>query len=229
MSPDWSAKEEPVPYVRLDDPQSLNLYAYVLNHPTIGVDPDGHDFQMQANQNWIADHQITNSTEEQLQAAGLVRQSAQAQQNGAAGGGGCGFFCRVFHTDHVPDKLVINQGETENKGSYSLFHYQLNNKEGQKLSGGYGLEEHLWSDADAQNHMAIGHNSEGVFAPQNSQGEWKDAVGYSPQAAGQPSFSVYQTFSVSYKGTTTTLSTEFEHITVVNGSTYSNSVVDIKP
>ena len=29
MSPDWSAKEEPVPYAKLDDPQSLNLYAYV--------------------------------------------------------------------------------------------------------------------------------------------------------------------------------------------------------
>jgi RHS repeat-associated protein len=43
MSPDWSAKEEPVPYAKLDDPQSLNLYAYVLNNPLAGVDADGHD------------------------------------------------------------------------------------------------------------------------------------------------------------------------------------------
>jgi RHS repeat-associated protein len=28
LSPDWSAKVEPVPYAKLDDPQSLNLYAY---------------------------------------------------------------------------------------------------------------------------------------------------------------------------------------------------------
>jgi hypothetical protein len=42
MSPDWSAKEEPVPYAKLDDPQSLNLYAYVLNNPMDRVDPDGH-------------------------------------------------------------------------------------------------------------------------------------------------------------------------------------------
>ena len=42
MSPDWSAKEEPVPYAKLDDPQSLNLYAYVLNNPLTGVDPTGH-------------------------------------------------------------------------------------------------------------------------------------------------------------------------------------------
>jgi len=42
MSPDWSAKVEPVPYSKLDDPQSLNLYAYVLNHPLSLVDADGH-------------------------------------------------------------------------------------------------------------------------------------------------------------------------------------------
>jgi RHS repeat-associated protein len=43
MSPDWSAKEEPVPYAKLDNPQSLNLYAYVLNNPLSRVDADGHD------------------------------------------------------------------------------------------------------------------------------------------------------------------------------------------
>jgi hypothetical protein len=42
MSPDWSAKEEPVPYADLDDPQSLNLYAYVRNNPLTKVDADGH-------------------------------------------------------------------------------------------------------------------------------------------------------------------------------------------
>lgn len=42
LSPDWSAKAEPVPYAKLDDPQSLNLYAYVRNNPLSRVDPDGH-------------------------------------------------------------------------------------------------------------------------------------------------------------------------------------------
>ena len=42
MSPDWSAKIEPVPYSKLDDPQSLNLYSYVLNNPLSNVDTDGH-------------------------------------------------------------------------------------------------------------------------------------------------------------------------------------------
>jgi len=42
MSPDWSAKEEPVPYAKLDNPQSLNLYSYVWNNPLSRADADGH-------------------------------------------------------------------------------------------------------------------------------------------------------------------------------------------
>ena len=42
MSPDWSAKVEPVPYAKLDDPLSLNLYAYVRNNPLARFDADGH-------------------------------------------------------------------------------------------------------------------------------------------------------------------------------------------
>jgi RHS repeat-associated protein len=42
LSPDWSAKQEPVPYAKLDNPQSLNLYAYVGNNPLSRRDPDGH-------------------------------------------------------------------------------------------------------------------------------------------------------------------------------------------
>jgi RHS repeat-associated protein len=48
MSPDWAAKAEPVPYSKLDDPQTLNLYSYVRNNPLGGVDPDGHYFVVSA-------------------------------------------------------------------------------------------------------------------------------------------------------------------------------------
>ncbi len=42
LSPDWSARYEPVPYAKLDDPQTLNLYAYVGNNPLTRADADGH-------------------------------------------------------------------------------------------------------------------------------------------------------------------------------------------
>lgn len=42
MSPDWSARPTPVPFADLANPQSLNLYAYVLNNPLRLTDPDGH-------------------------------------------------------------------------------------------------------------------------------------------------------------------------------------------
>ena len=42
LSPDWSAKEEPVPYAKLGNPQTLNLYAFVGNNPMGSIDPDGH-------------------------------------------------------------------------------------------------------------------------------------------------------------------------------------------
>ncbi len=55
MSPDWSAKIEPVPYSKLDDPQSLNLYSYVRNNPLSHDDPDGHDCPTcQKIMNWLS-------------------------------------------------------------------------------------------------------------------------------------------------------------------------------
>jgi len=42
LSPDWAAKAWPVPYAKLDDPQTLNLYGYLRNNPLGGVDADGH-------------------------------------------------------------------------------------------------------------------------------------------------------------------------------------------
>jgi len=42
LSPDWSVKEDPVPYATMSDPQSLNLYSYVRNNPLSRTDADGH-------------------------------------------------------------------------------------------------------------------------------------------------------------------------------------------
>jgi RHS repeat-associated protein len=42
ISADWSATPVPVPYADFGDPQSLNLYGYVRDIPTTGIDADGH-------------------------------------------------------------------------------------------------------------------------------------------------------------------------------------------
>ena len=43
LTPDWAAKAAAIPYADLKDPQSLNLYSYVRNRPTVLVDLDGHE------------------------------------------------------------------------------------------------------------------------------------------------------------------------------------------
>lgn len=45
MSPDWDKEPSPVPYAYLQNPQTLNLYSYVLNNPLNATDPDGHTHQ----------------------------------------------------------------------------------------------------------------------------------------------------------------------------------------
>ena len=42
VTPDWAAKAQPVPYAKMDTPQTLNLYSYVENNPLSKNDPDGH-------------------------------------------------------------------------------------------------------------------------------------------------------------------------------------------
>jgi len=42
MSPDWSVNPVSIPFARLDNPQTLNLYGYVGNNPLRRFDSNGH-------------------------------------------------------------------------------------------------------------------------------------------------------------------------------------------
>jgi len=44
MTPDWSATPAAVPFANPADPQSLNLYSYVVNNPLNRTDPTGHNW-----------------------------------------------------------------------------------------------------------------------------------------------------------------------------------------
>lgn len=57
MSPDWDSKPQAVPYANLSDPQSLNLYSFVLNNPLSKFDPNGHDwFNVDGKWQWQKGH-----------------------------------------------------------------------------------------------------------------------------------------------------------------------------
>jgi RHS repeat-associated protein len=59
MSPDWSANAAAVPYANLDNPQSLNLYAYVQNNPVSKSDPNGHcDVDGEHHRGWCIWHDL---------------------------------------------------------------------------------------------------------------------------------------------------------------------------
>jgi len=47
MSPDWANKPEPVPYAKLGNPQTLNLYAFAGNNPESAPDIDGHTVSLE--------------------------------------------------------------------------------------------------------------------------------------------------------------------------------------
>ncbi len=89
MIPDWSAKVEPVPYAKLADPQTLNLYSYGLNNALSGLDADGHATDMLSNiahnfADLIADHELQKERQEADQnntqvTAGQHDANAQAQ------------------------------------------------------------------------------------------------------------------------------------------------------
>ncbi len=86
MSPDWSAKIAPVPYAKLENPQTLNLYAYVLNNPLGKADADGHcpNCEIEA--------------EEALEEAGPVLEEC-------ASGGNCGQAAKEAFNDFYNENL----------------------------------------------------------------------------------------------------------------------------
>jgi RHS repeat-associated protein len=85
MSPDWSTKVEPIPYSKLDDPQTLNLYSYVQNNPLIRIDLDGHacagDDSACTNMAWAAQDALVMGNDA-FQAMAQAQQKVTAKARG---------------------------------------------------------------------------------------------------------------------------------------------------
>ncbi len=95
MSPDWSAKVKPVPYAKLDEPQTLNLYAYVGNNPMTRYDADGHKHKTEE-QKEIDNQKVRmgeQKTINQAQDLGVLVLSSPGA-------------CTTFLDNHVPGSAV---------------------------------------------------------------------------------------------------------------------------
>lgn len=95
LSPDWSSKYEPVPYAKLDNPQTLNLYAYVLNNPLTYFDRDRHT----CDSLWNCTRGFLNAVEVKVSASlgvqssyqfGIAKAEAHATVVGVEGKSGLG-------------------------------------------------------------------------------------------------------------------------------------------
>lgn len=75
ITPDWSAKVQPVPYAAFTDPQSLNLYAYVRNSPLLHYDADGHGCN-----GWGCLDEAETEAAKQLDLTETQQKAQQAQQ-----------------------------------------------------------------------------------------------------------------------------------------------------
>lgn len=133
MSPDWSAQEEPVPYAKLDDPQSLNLYTYGLNNPLHNVDKDGHcDSSGTATANThcqqISDLHVNNAMQQQIKheegLPGTKGSAALKVYKDGAGNLTVGWGHKVTAADHLKLGQKITKGQAD-----KFFKSDLNAKE----------------------------------------------------------------------------------------------------
>jgi RHS repeat-associated protein len=152
LSPDWSAKYEPVPYAKLDNPQSLNLYSYVYNNPLSHIDPDGHQCDTcKEVWNWLtsshsASKSVSKSAAQSTDSNGGLYVTAKAGSGDASASSSYGKNTSVgAKMDASVAAVTINEGShsttamnglTANAGANAGL--GLGGKAGIGLSGGAG-------------------------------------------------------------------------------------------
>ncbi len=136
LTPDWAAKltgSDPVPYAKLDNPQSLNLYTYGLNNPLRNVDKDGHcDSSATATANTqcqnVSNLHVSNAMQQQIKREeglpGTKGAPAPKVYKDGAGNLTVGWGHKVTAADHLKlgDTIKTDQAQ-------KLFDSDLSSKE----------------------------------------------------------------------------------------------------
>jgi hypothetical protein len=139
----------------------------------------------------------------------------------SAGNGGAGQFSIPGIQNDPTAPASVSIIASSNYGMASVFQYQLNNQNGEPLTGsGYYVAEYMSGDS--------GNNSNGhyISAP---NGVVTDNVGFIIQADANRHYVATQTFTALYQGYFSDLSTVFQHDNIFNNGNYLNSVTVIQP
>ncbi len=164
-----------MPYAKMDDPQSLNLYAYVGNNPLRGVDHDGHDFL-------TTDPTEMDNSEAETESSQSVadQQQAQQQNNEIAG--------QINH-----ETLGMKDSKTENESLASaedkIAHVRLNgikkwgsNEKAQKYASlvsaiengsGYKISQQAVEQAIREDSKGIDPTHGAIFYNMRTVGQFK--------------------------------------------------------
>jgi RHS repeat-associated protein len=237
LSPDWSAKVEPVPYSKLDNPQSLNLYAYVGNNPVSLVDADGHAPMSWGGFEDCSERHDCNGggqAQAEVQANQAAQAAERAQQqsgqvtpstSGTPGAPASGTPAEAVQVGHARDP-------NRPWGSL-LYSYQIVDSNGSPVTGNnISVKENDVLTSVTGNVKVINQTSNGRFVPANNQGVFVDSVGpvHQPRATSSYDTTARQTFSVKVGKSVFRLSTVVKQQTVVvKGSVFSDSATVVNP
>ena len=117
MSPDYDDGwgPSPVPSADFTNPQTLNLYSYVLNNPLTNTDPDGHDVQICDNNNNC--HTVSNEDYQKAQQGNNGSLNVPTLDQVGSNGNGSGQFNATNITDSngnsVGTATYVSNGPTD--------------------------------------------------------------------------------------------------------------------
>lgn len=202
LSPDWSAKVEPIPYANLGDPQSLNLYAYLRNNPMIRFDPDGH---------WVC-----NGNSEQCKAIQTGLNLAQAAEKKLAGSDNAADKKEAARIQKVLDlygPLSTKAGDKGDNGVNVSFGKTGGGAAGEALVGKDGHTLNIKFDLDVINSVGRGSPigsggyslglRAGVTVHEGTHGVDERHWGHNPLTPGQEDWTehnAYRNESFTYQG-----------------------------
>ena len=111
MSPDWSVTPEAVPYADLNNPQSLNLYAYLRNNPLATVDIDGHQMCKTCKVEYATETKVGGSAAWRNNNPGNLNYGPYAKKHGAIGQDKSGFA--IFPSPEVGTQAQADLWKTK--------------------------------------------------------------------------------------------------------------------